>query len=135
MADTRTSDQRRKIMQSVGTKDTGPELIVRRKLYALGYRFRLHRKDLPGKPDIVLPGRKKIIFVHGCFWHGHACRKGQLPKSKLEYWGPKISANVARDRQRLAELKVLGWSTLVLWQCEIAQPDLLERKLIRFLDP
>jgi len=122
-------------MQSVGTKDTGPELIVRRKLYALGYRFRLHRKDLPGKPDIVLPGRKKIIFVHGCFWHGHACRKGQLPKSKLEYWGPKISANVARDRQRLAELKVLGWSTLVLWQCEIAQPDLLERKLIRFLDP
>ena len=135
MVDTRTQKQRSAIMRSVRTKNTGPEILVRRKLHALGYRFRLHRKDLPGKPDIVLPVRRKAIFVHGCFWHGHDCPKGRLPKSKLEYWEPKIKANIERDRKRLAELRTLGWSVLVLWQCQIVQQNLLESKLLRFLDP
>jgi len=90
MSDTRTPDQRRRIMQSVKTKNTGPELAVRKALHAEGYRFRLHRRDLPGSPDVVFPGRNKVIFIHGCFWHGHACKKGAAPKSRLEYWGPKI---------------------------------------------
>lgn len=133
MADTRTPEQRRRIMQSVGTKDTTPELIVRRLLHRMGYRFRLHRKDLPGKPDIVLPSRKKIIFVHGCFWHYHGCRYGRLPKSRLEYWASKLERNKQRDIQVIQSLERLGWSTLTIWQCEIKNPDLLVLNLNNFL--
>jgi DNA mismatch endonuclease (patch repair protein) len=134
MADTRTSEQRRRIMQAVKTRDTGPELIVRRILHRLGYRYRLNAKDLPGRPDIVLPRRKRAIFVHGCFWHGHGCEKGQAPKSRLEYWGPKLAANRNRDAARLLELENLGWSVLIVWQCETLAPEALGEKLRRFLE-
>lgn len=129
--DTRSPAQRRRIMQSVGTKNTGPELAVRKILAELGYRYRLHRRDLPGSPDIVFPGRKTVIFVHGCYWHGHRCAKGQLPKSKLDYWGPKISANRRRDRRNIAALRKLGWTVHMIWQCETKKKSELEKKLRR----
>lgn len=132
--DTRTEEQRRRIMQSVKSKDTGPELIVRRLLHAMGHRFRLHRKDLPGRPDIVLPKYRKAIFVHGCFWHWHGCPKGQLPKSRLDYWRPKLEANVERDRIKREQLESLGWATMVVWQCETGDTDTLEVKLQEFVE-
>lgn len=135
MGDTRTPEQRRRIMQSVGTKDTGPELIVRQLLHRLGYRYRLHPKQLPGRPDIVLPGRRKAVFVHGCFWHGHDCQKGRAPKSKLDYWGPKLLANRERDTRKEAELRALGWDVATVWQCEIGDPHTLETALRTFLGP
>ena len=135
MVDTRWPEQRRRIMQSVKTKDTGPELTVRRALYVAGYRFRLHRKDLPGRPDIVLPGRRKAIFVHGCFWHGHGCAKGRGSKSRLEYWGPKLEANRERDTRNRNALIDLGWDVLTLWQCELSDTEALNERLRRFLGP
>lgn len=134
MTDTRTAEQRRRIMQSVGTKDTGPELAVRRALFALGYRYRLHRKDLAGRPDIVLVSRRKAIFVHGCFWHGHDCPKGRASKSRVDYWGPKLEANRARDARNVAELKSQGWDVLVVWQCELADAAKLSARLGRFVE-
>lgn len=133
MVDTRSPEQRRRIMQSVKTKNTGPELTVRRALFAAGYRFRLHRKDLPGSPDIVLPGRKKVIFVHGCFWHGHGCAKGRASKSRLDYWGPKLKANKDRDSRNRNALTKLGWDVLTLWQCELSDLDALNMRLQTFL--
>jgi DNA mismatch endonuclease (patch repair protein) len=134
MADTRTPQQRRYIMQSVGTHDTGPELAVRQLLTKLGYRYRLNVKKLPGKPDIVFPGRKRAIFVHGCFWHGHGCQKGQAPKSRLNYWGPKLKANIDRDAAQFAALQSLGWSVLTVWQCETTDPEKLSFKLGAFVE-
>lgn len=122
-------------MQSVKTKDTGPELVVRRILFAAGYRFRLHRKDLPGSPDIVLPGRRKAIFVHGCFWHGHGCAKGRASKSRMEYWGPKLEANMLRDARNVHALRELGWDALTLWQCELSDEAALLDRLGTFLGP
>lgn len=133
MTDTRSPEQRRRIMQSVKTENTGPELKLRKALFAAGYRFRLHRKTLPGSPDIVFPGRKKAIFVHGCFWHGHDCAKGKGSKSRIDYWGPKLEANKARDARNLRELQALGWQTLVIWQCELGDMDNLLRRLGTFL--
>nr|WP_320178941.1 very short patch repair endonuclease [Roseovarius pacificus] len=121
-------------MQAVKTKNTGPEMIVRRLLHKHGYRYRLHRKDLPGRPDIVFSGKRKAIFVHGCFWHGHGCSKGRLPKSKLEYWKPKIERNKARDDRNVADLKDAGWQVLVIWQCEIADGQALWRRLQEFVE-
>ncbi len=121
-------------MQAVGTKNTSPELVVRKLLFRLGYRYRLHRRGLPGTPDIVFPGRKKAIFVHGCFWHGHTCPKGRPPKSKLDYWAPKLLANRLRDEKKQADLAVLGWDVLVVWQCETRDPVLLEATLRQFVD-
>ena len=95
--DTRTEEQRRRIMQAVRTRDTGPEMIVRRLLHSLSYRYRLHRNDLPGKPDVAFLSRRKAIFVHGCFWHGHGCPQGRPPKSRLDYWKPKLDGNRERD--------------------------------------
>lgn len=118
MADTRTKEQRRRIMKSVRTRNTGPELVVRRLLHRLGFRFRLHRRDLPGSPDIVLARWKTAVFVHGCYWHGHDCAKGRLPKSRLDYWGPKIEANRQRDRDVEQRLRELGWNVVTIWQCE-----------------
>lgn len=109
-------------------------MIVRRMLHGLGYRFRLHRKDLPGRPDIALPRHRKAIFVHGCFWHAHGCPKGQPPKSRHEYWLPKLQANVNRDRAKIAELEQLGWDVLVIWQCETKDTDVLAHKLQAFVD-
>lgn len=121
-------------MQAVKSKDTKPEMIVRRCLYAMGYRYRLHRKDLPGKPDIAFIGRRKAIFVHGCFWHWHGCAKGRLPKSRLDYWRPKLEENVNRDKTKLAEIEALGWKVLVIWQCELSNRDNLALRLQQFVD-
>lgn len=108
-------------MALVKGKHTKPELIVRRLVHSLGYRFRLHRRDLPGVPDLVFPGRRKVIFVHGCFWHQHgdpSCWRSRLPKTRQEFWGPKLTGNVARDRRDLVALEVAGWQSLVIWECQ-----------------
>lgn len=120
-------------MQAVKGKDTKPEMTVRRMLHGMGYRYRLHRKDLPGKPDIVFGPRKKAIFVHGCFWHHHGCSKGQFPKSRLDYWKPKLEENVERDRTKMEQLESLGWKVLVVWQCEIADTEGLSKRLRDFV--
>lgn len=130
MADNVTKSIRSKIMSSVSSSDTGPELALRRTLHALGFRYRTNYRKLPGKPDIAFPKLKKVVFVHGCFWHGHFCKKGRLPKSHIEYWQPKIAANRARDVRTLRAVRRLGWKTLVVWECEIKD---LERNLPRIL--
>lgn len=134
MADNRTPQQRRQTMQAIPSKDTLPERVVRRMLHSRGYRYRLHPASLPGKPDIVFPSRRKAIFVHGCFWHRHGCKYGKLPKSRQDYWRPKLEANRERDSQKEAELRTLGWSVLTVWQCETRSPEKLLPKLLRFLD-
>jgi DNA mismatch endonuclease, patch repair protein len=134
MTDLLDTAARRRLMQAVKTMNTTPELAVRSLLHRLGFRFRLHRKDLPGTPDIVLPSRKVAIFVHGCFWHGHGCRIGQLPKSKLDYWAPKIDANRARDARKQEALVAAGWHPFVVWQCELSDRLALTSKLREFLD-
>jgi len=131
MADTRTKQQRRQIMKSVGTRDTGPELVVRRLIHALGFRFRLHKRELPGSPDIVLAKWKTAVFVHGCYWHGHNCPKGRLPKSRLEYWAPKIEANRTRDRKVEGGLRDLGWNVVTVWQCETKDERTIAERLKR----
>ena len=119
MADRLTAERRSALMRSVRQRDTAPELVVRRTLHSLGYRFRLHRKDLPGTPDIVLPRYKLAIFVHGCFWHRHqGCRLATMPASNVEFWVPKFEGNVARDVRKEAALRELGWQVLTVWQCE-----------------
>lgn len=120
-------------MGSVGQKNTGVEIRVRRMLFAAGYRFRVHRKDLPGRPDLDFPSRRKVVFVHGCFWHGHGCPKGRLPKSRPEYWEPKIARNRQRDSEQVVALTEMGWSSLTVWECELKAPEELLQKLIRFL--
>jgi DNA mismatch endonuclease, patch repair protein len=128
---------RRRNMQANRSTDTKPEIFVRSLLHALGYRFRLHRSDLPGRPDIVFPGRKKIIEVRGCFWHGHGCVPlGQLPRTRTEYWGPKISKNKARDTANLSRLTGSGWEVLEVWECVVRRrDDVLEGILTEFLGP
>lgn len=133
--DTRTPEQRRRIMQSVGQKNTKPEVALRRVLHRLGYRYRIHRKDLPGRPDLVFPSRKKVVFVHGCFWHGHNCSKGRLPKSRPEFWVPKIEGNKARDARAIDRLTEMGWETHVVWQCEMKYPERVAEDLATFLGP
>ena len=123
-------------MRRIKKRDTGPEIRVRRVAHGLGYRFRLHRGDLPGSPDIVFPGRRKAVLVHGCFWHQHeGCRLKRQPKSRLDYWLPKLARNVERDEIVRAELARLGWQTLVIWECETRDPELIERRLQTFLGP
>ena len=122
-------------MQQVKGKDTKPELTVRSLLHRMGYRFRLHRTDLPGTPDLVFPARRVALFVHGCFWHGHGCSIGRLPKSRLDYWAPKIDANRARDARKQATLAAAGWRVAVVWQCELADRDGLAARLRGVLDP
>ncbi len=117
-------------MAKIKSKDTKPEKAVRSLLHQLGFRFRLHNKMLPGKPDICLAKHKTVIFVHGCFWHNHQkCRDGRLPKSNLGYWEPKITGNVMRDKMRVKELKKLGWKVLIIWECEIGNLKKLEQKI------
>ena len=122
-------------MARIGGKNTAPEMIARRLLFAMGYRYRLHRRDLPGTPDIVLPARRTAIFVHGCFWHAHGCKIGQPPKSRLDFWLPKLRRNTERDAASCAALRELGWSVLTVWQCEIRQPGALGQRLAEFLGP
>ena len=109
---------RRRIMQAVKSKNTVPELIVRRALHAAGFRFRLHRRDLSGRPDLTFPGRRKVIFVHGCFWHGHDCPRGsRVPKTNTAYWVAKVARNQARDEKNRLELEKGGWEVMVIWEC------------------
>lgn len=130
-----TPEKRSALMRNVRWKHTAPELIVRRMLHRLGYRFRLHRKDLPGTPDIVFPSRAKIVLVNGCYWHGHACRYGSLPKSNLAFWTSKIEANRARDARNIRDLENAGWKVLIVWQCQTRNPAELEQSLLTFLGP
>lgn len=120
-------------MKKVKQQNTKPELAVRSLLHRLGFRFRLHRKDLPGSPDIVFPSRRVAMFVHGCFWHGHECRRGRLPKTRLEFWGPKLAANKARDQRKSDELSALGWRVAVVWQCELDDSESLSDRLVQLL--
>lgn len=129
-----TPARRSWLMSRAGSKDTKPELVVRRLVFAMGYRYRLHAKRLPGSPDLVFPGRKKVIFVNGCFWHGHpGCRYGRLPKSRVEFWSLKIDRNRERDRENIASLEADGWRVLTVWQCELREPERLCEKLREFL--
>lgn len=133
-SDVFTPEERARVMAAVKGQNTKPEMIVRRLAHALGYRFRLHRKDLPGKPDLVFPGRRKVIFVHGCFWHGHDCARGaRQPKQNAEYWRAKIGRNVERDAANLAALEALDWQVLVIWECEMKDRDALADRLKAFL--
>ena len=135
MTDNRTETSRSALMARIGGKNTAPELAIRARLHAMGYRYRLHAAALPGKPDIVFPGRGKVVFVHGCFWHGHGCGIGRPPKSRLEYWLPKLAANKARDRRREDALAAMGWSALTVWQCQLKRMDETIGELERFLGP
>ncbi|THF93313.1 MAG: DNA mismatch endonuclease Vsr [Sulfitobacter sp. SK025] len=122
-------------MRAVKSADTGPEMIVRRLLHKLGYRYRLHRKDLPGKPDLVFPSRKAAIFVHGCFWHGHDCKRGaRTPKTNTAYWTNKIRHNVERDTKAINALKAAEWRVFVIWECELRDLDRLRSRSTAFLD-
>jgi DNA mismatch endonuclease, patch repair protein len=134
MVDNRTPESRSGLMSRIGPKNTAPEMMVRRLLHKMGYRFRLHRKDLPGKPDIVLPRRKAVIFVHGCYWHGHGCSKGRLPKSNVDYWHAKIEQNRLRDQQKSSQLEALGWRVLTVWQCELKDISPLAVVLQKFVE-
>lgn len=121
-------------MRRIRSQDTGPEMVVRRLVHRLGYRCRLHRKDISGKPDLVFPGRRKVIFIHGCFWHQHpGCRDGRLPKSNLAYWRPKLERNIERDKAVLAQLIASGWDVLILWECETENIEAMGKVLRDFL--
>ncbi|NKK96522.1 DNA mismatch endonuclease Vsr [Rhizobium leguminosarum bv. viciae] len=122
-------------MRRIRSKDTAPEMAVRRLVHAMGYRYRLHGRAVPGKPDLVFAGRRKVIFVHGCFWHQHpGCPDGRLPKSNGAYWLPKLERNVQRDSRALDQLSALGWQALVIWECETEDMPVLGEKLKSFLD-
>ncbi len=122
-------------MTAIKSRHTKPEKIVRSIIHRMGFRFRLHDKKLPGKPDIVLPRHKKIILVHGCFWHMHDCKRGNVtPKTNTEYWQKKRFKNVERDRQNLTAYKKEGWKVLTVWECEIKDLDKLKNKLLNFLN-
>jgi DNA mismatch endonuclease (patch repair protein) len=121
-------------MSRIRDRDTKPELALRSLLHRLGYRFRLHRKELPGRPDIVLPKYRSVIFVHGCFWHRHSgCRYAYTPKSRVEFWQNKFETNQVRDRSKRRELFELGWRVLVVWECETRDMATLERRLLSYL--
>ena len=125
-----STDRRSYIMSRVPSTDTSPELLVRKLLHRSGVRYRLHDRRLPGRPDIVLVGIRLAIFVHGCFWHGHQnCRKGRLPKTRLEYWRPKIAANQGRDRRVAETLKEQGWTVESIWQCDTKDRKILAKRL------
>jgi DNA mismatch endonuclease (patch repair protein) len=132
MADFVTPDKRSKIMRGVKQKDTRPEITVRKALHAAGFRFRLHARNLPGKPDIVLPKFNTVVFVHGCFWHQHAgCKDGRVPASRVEYWEPKLRRNQERDQEKARELEAAGWNVVTVWECEAKDPATLERAFAR----
>ena len=124
-------------MSLVRSKNTKPELTVRRLIHRLGFRYRLHGKELPGTPDLLFPARRKVIFVHGCFWHRHSsrkCRLARLPKSRLEFWVPKLEQNRIRDKKQQAKLRRLGWRVLVVWECELRDLEKLKARTMAFLN-
>jgi DNA mismatch endonuclease, patch repair protein len=118
----------------VRSKNTKPEMLVRRLVHGMGYRYRLHQADLPGRPDLVFRSQRKVVFIHGCFWHGHKCRLGRMPKSRLEYWKPKITGNRERDVRTLRRLRGMRWRALVLWECQLHNLDALTNRIHTFLD-
>ena len=133
--DTVSVKRRSEIMSLVRSRDTKPELFVRSLTHRLGYRFRLHSKRLPGRPDLVFASKQKVIYVHGCFWHSHRnCENARIPKSRKKFWEGKLSANKLRDGNNLRAIKRLGWSYLVLWECQLARPEALAGRIIEFLD-
>ncbi|MEW6236268.1 MAG: very short patch repair endonuclease [Candidatus Omnitrophota bacterium] len=132
--DNLTPDIRRQTMSRVRSKDTKPEWVVRRLVHSMGYRYRLHRADLPGKPDLVFPKYRKAIFVNGCFWHGHQCRAGRnRPASNKDYWLPKLEKNKTRDRSHYRRLRKMGWGIMVIWECQIKKTEVLKKRIRRFL--
>lgn len=135
MVDVYDSATRRRVMQAIKASDTKPEVIIRRIVRSLGFLgYRLHRKDIPGKPDIAFIGRRLAIFVHGCFWHGHSCPRGRrAPKTNIAYWSQKIEGNKARDKAHRKELSKLGWHSLIIWECELRDLEAVKRKLLHFL--
>jgi DNA mismatch endonuclease (patch repair protein) len=122
-------------MRQIRSKNTTPEIVLRSLVHRLGYRFRLHQEDLPGKPDLVFPGRRKVIFLHGCFWHQHTgCREGRLPGTRQEYWKPKLTKNRERDAAAQLALKLQGWGVFTVWECELQKDSgAITRRLLRFL--
>ena len=123
-------------MRRIRAKDTGPELEVRRLVYKMGYRYRLHKEDLPGRPDLVFKSLRKIIFIHGCFWHQHQhpeCKISHVPKSRTDYWLPKLQRTIERDIRHQEDLKKMGWDVLVIWECEVKNREALRKKVARFL--
>ena len=134
--DRMTPEQRHRCISHIRSKDTEPEWVVRRLIHAMGFRYRLHVKNLPGKPDIVLPRHRKVIFVHGCFWHAHGCRVGgHAPATHKKFWKAKFANNVRRDQEALRRLWQAGWKTLVVWECETKDPGQLRTLLTAFLSP
>jgi DNA mismatch endonuclease (patch repair protein) len=138
MPDTLTAAERSERMSRIRGKDTKPELRVRRLVHGLGYRYRLHRRDLPGSPDIVFSRTKRVIFVHGCFWHQHAdsaCRLARLPKSRLDFWKDKLDRNRSRDHENETRLRSLGWNVLIIWECQLKDETYLKTIIPEFLGP
>lgn len=136
MADTLSPEERSRRMSGIGGKDSRPERVVRGIAHGLGYRYRLHRRDLPGAPDLVFPRLKSVIFVHGCFWHRHPdpdCKLARWPKSRLDFWRPKLEGNRARDLRQEAELAKLGWRVLVVWECQLRDKEALTARIRTFL--
>lgn len=134
MIDALRQQQRSELMRRIRQKDTAPELVVRRKLHALGYRYSLHPKELPGRPDIAFPSRRAVIFVHGCFWHTHNCKHGRVrPRSNVEYWTAKSVANRERDKRKSRKLRALGWRSMIVWECQLRRDMWIERTCA-FLD-
>lgn len=121
-------------MRAIRSFDTKPELVVRKLVHRCGFRYRLHRRDLPGKPDLVFPARRAVIFVHGCFWHMHGCPSVRVPKSNMDYWKPKLERNRKRDEESVAALEAKGWRVLTVWECETSDLTVLERKIREFLE-
>jgi DNA mismatch endonuclease (patch repair protein) len=121
------------IMSQVKSKNTGPERTVRSLAHKMGYRFRLHSRNLPGMPDIVFPARRKVIFVNGCFWHSHSCKRARLPATRRGYWASKIAKTILRDRRHIRQLRSLGWKALTIWECQLKDLVSIQRRMHRFL--
>ncbi|MCY3714485.1 MAG: very short patch repair endonuclease [Gemmatimonadetes bacterium] len=135
MVDIMTTEQRSALMSRIRSVDTKPELFVRRALHALGYRFRTHVRGLPGRPDLVFTKRRAVIFVHGCFWHRHGCRKTTVPKVREEFWDGKFTANTNRDQRNQSQLAQSGWKVLIVWECEVENDSTLLDRIVGFLGP
>jgi DNA mismatch endonuclease (patch repair protein) len=129
MSDIYNSKERSAIMSKISGKDTKPEILVRKYLFSQGFRYRKNDKRLPGKPDIVLPKYKTVIFIHGCFWHGHSCKKGKLPEKNYKFWQKKITDNIKRDHENIKRLKDMGWNVIIVWQCQIKNYERINRRL------
>ena len=134
MVDILTKSQRYVCMSHNKGKDTKPEIVVRKLISSMGYRYRLHRKDLPGRPDVVFSSRKKVIFINGCYWHRHKCKKGcSTPKTKHSFWQSKFSKTIKRDKTNYQELSHLGWRVLVIWECQLKDIENVKKKIVKFL--